>query len=125
MLAGRPQAGIKRALGRPAVGSGRAAGFELNEGSGLLRPGRDDAARAVVLEAARDQPDAIGEQGRRERIPGMALIGAPVKPEVEDPEAVDRAADREAEGLGHGLGQAPVRLATPRRGGGPPLFYTI
>ena len=74
MLARRAQPVIERDLGRPAVRFGSAAGFELDQRRRLLRPGRDDAARAVVLETARDEADAVGEQGRGQRIAGMALV---------------------------------------------------
>src|SRR5947207_807933 len=95
---GSLSARITRAPLRPAVRFDRRAGFELNQRRRLLRPSRDDAARAMVLEAARDEPDAIGQQGGSERVAGMALIFMPIKPEVENPAAVDIAADLQAEG---------------------------
>ena len=109
MLARRAEPVIELDLGGAAVGFAGGAGFELDERRGFLRPGRENPAPAVILEAARHQPDAVGEQRRCQRIARMALIDAPVKPEVEKPAAVDRAADGQAEGLGHG---------TPLRPGG-------
>ena len=79
MLARRPQPVIKDDVGGAAVGFGKAAGFELNQRRGFLRPGRKYPARPVVFEAARDKPHAIRQQCRGERVAGMALVFLPVE----------------------------------------------
>jgi hypothetical protein len=52
---------VQRDLGDADVGHGGGAGAELDHGVGLLDSGGDDAARPVVLEAAGDEVDAVGE----------------------------------------------------------------
>ncbi len=118
MLARRAQPVVEGHFGGPAVGFAMGTGFELDEGRRLLCAGREDAARAVVFEAARDEAHAVGEQCRGQRIAGMALIATPVKPEVEEPAAVDEAADLEAERLEQRLDHGP-RL---RAGGASPIL---
>ena len=101
MLARRKQPGIERDLGRAPVRLGVGAGFELHQRRRLLGAGRDDAPRPMVLEAAPDETHAVCQQGRSQRIAGMALVFTAVEPESEQPAAVDRATDLQAERLGH------------------------
>src|SRR3546814_19989897 len=55
------------------------AAIRPDEGVRLLRNGRKDAARAVILERAADEMDAIGQQRRGERVALIAGIGLAVK----------------------------------------------
>ena len=91
-------------LGVPARGDG-------DECVGLLDPGGHDPAGAMVLEAAADEVDAVGEQGRGQRVAGEARAVAALEAERTRRAAVDQAAAlRQAEGVmaaGHG---AWVRL---------------
>src|SRR4051812_24339863 len=66
--------------------------LELDQGTGLLRPRGHDTARSVVLEAAADQVDAVGEKRRGQRVAGEAAVGLAVKGEGERARAVDPAA---------------------------------
>src|SRR5262249_22460683 len=58
--------------------------------------------RAMELEAARDQPHAVRQQRRGQRVAGMTLVFLAVKTEADRPVAIDTPAMRKAEGLGHG-----------------------
>ena len=75
---------------------------ELDEGVGVFGAGGDDAARAVVLEAAADEGDAVGEEGGGDGVAAEGVDGASVEGELEGRVAVDAAAVVEAEGLAHG-----------------------
>ncbi len=84
---------------------------QRGERVGLFDAGSDDASPPVVLEAASHQGDAVGEQGRCKRIPGVAREGAAVEPERERPIAIDEPALEPAKGLaGHG---EPSSMASP------------
>ena len=113
MLAGRAQPVVKLDVGGAPVGLGEGAGFQLHQRRGFLRPGRQDAARAVIFEAAADQPYAIRQESRGQRVARMALILAVVETETQSLLAVDSAAARQTEGLRHGDGS--------RAGGGSPM----
>ena len=58
------------------LGSVRGSDADLDQGVGLLGAGGDDAARAVVLEAAPDQVDAVGQQRRGQGVAAVALVGS-------------------------------------------------
>ncbi|MCC2665808.1 MAG: hypothetical protein K0S35_3730 [Geminicoccaceae bacterium] len=96
VLAVGDQPVVQLDLGSPDVGLGTAAATELDQRVGLLRSGRDDAARAMVLEATSDQMNAVGEQGRGERVAGEALVARAVEGEAEPPPTVDPPALRQA-----------------------------
>ena len=102
MLAYCAQSVIKRDVGGAAIGFGEAAALQLDQRGGFFRPGRENAARPVVFEAARNQPHAIRQERRGERVAGMALISLAVKGKTQHPAAVDLAAGGKPEGLGHG-----------------------
>src|SRR3546814_11413739 len=59
---------------------------------GLLDAGGEQAAWAVVLEAATVEVDAAGEQRGGEGVAGEALVAPPIEGEAERPAAVDEAA---------------------------------
>ena len=99
VLRGRAQAVVEFDLGGAGVGLGIGAGLELDDRVGLVRAGRHHAARAVVLEAAADQPDAVGQEGRRQGVPSDAGVGTAVIGEIERPAPIDAAAAGQAKGL--------------------------
>ena len=105
--AGRGEAVVELDAGGAGVGQGVGAGLHLDDGVGLLRSRREDAARAVVLEAAPDHRDPVGNQRRGQGVTGIAAVLAAVEGEAERPAAVDAPA----------LGQ-PVGLAFHESGPG-------
>ena len=66
----------------------------------LLHPGAEEPAGAVVLDAARDRPHPVREQGGSEGISAVSLEAKPVEAEVHAAAAVDAAAADEPEWLG-------------------------
>jgi hypothetical protein len=60
-----------------------AGGDHIDQCARLFRAGRHDAARPVVLEAAADQPPAVGQQRRRQRVARQALHQLPVEAKAE------------------------------------------
>lgn len=92
---------IQLDLGRARVRHRVRAGFELHDGVRLVDARRHDPARTVVLEAARDEVHAVGEQRRRERVALEALIRAAVEREGERLCAVDAPACAESVFLAH------------------------
>ena len=101
VLALRLEAVVELGGGGARVRLAPGAGAQLDDRVRLLRAGREDAARPVVLERAADQRDAVGQQRRGERIAGMALVGAAVELEQQRLAAVDEAAGGDAVGLRH------------------------
>ncbi|MNM74839.1 hypothetical protein D3C81_866040 [compost metagenome] len=75
---------------------------QLHQGVGILPGHAQRAARAVVLERARQQPAAAAEQGAGDAVTGKALAGLAVELEVQRPLAVDQQA--------HGRGEASVAV---------------
>ena len=73
-------------------GSVRAPVRSSTSALGSSEPAGQDAARPVVFERAADQPDAVGEQRRSERVAGKARVAPAVERELERPGAVDEAA---------------------------------
>ena len=65
----------------------------MDEGVGLLRTRRHDAARTVQLEAAPDHVDAVGQERRCQRIARATQQAAAVEAEGDPPRAVDGAAE--------------------------------
>ncbi len=111
VLALRHQPVIQLDHGGAGVGLVPPAGPQLDQRVRLLRPGGEDAARPVVLEAAADQPDAVGQQGRGQRVAGMAFVALPVEPEAEPRRPVDQPA------LGQAMrGHRPLSAAGRRSG---------
>ena len=102
MLARCAQAVVKRDVGGAAVGLGKSAALQLNQRGRFFRPGREDAARPVIFEAARDQAHAICQQSCGERVAGMAFVFLSVEGEAQNLPAIDLAAGRKPEALGHG-----------------------
>ena len=97
------EAVIQLDLGGPRVRFGvRPARRDLHQGARLVLAGGEDAARTVVLDAAADEVNAVGQQRRRQRIAdeaGMAVAG---EAERHRPGPVDAAAGGEAKRLvGH------------------------
>ena len=74
------------------LGSARATLTEPHQRARLLGAGAEDAARPMVLEAPPDQPDAVGKQGGRQTVAGMALAGAAVEAKAQRPAAIDQPA---------------------------------
>ena len=56
------------------LGSDVTAGFELDQGARLFRARSDDAARAMILEAACDEPDAVRKQGGGQCVAAVAAV---------------------------------------------------
>ena len=81
----------------PGVRLGEPAAPQLHERVGLLGAGREDAARAMVLEAAPDQMHAVREQRRGERVAGIAFVADAVVSEAQRAPPVDAAAARPAD----------------------------
>src|SRR3546814_7682867 len=75
--------------GRPGVGLGPRAAAQGDQRAGLFDTGREQAARAVVLEAAAVEVDAGGEQGRGEGVAAETAVAFAVEGEGEGPAAVD------------------------------------
>ena len=115
--AGGPQAVVELDLGRAQVRLGARPGFQLNERVGLLGAGREDASRPVVLEAAPDQHDAVGQERRGQRIAGETRIGAAVEGEPERTGAVDPATFASAHRL-----RAHAPSPSPASGGAAPIL---
>ena len=109
VLACRDQPVLQLGHGRPAVGLGARPFAEPHERVRLLRTGREDAARAMVLEAAPDQPHAAREQRRGERIARVPLMVAAIEAEAERLAAVDQPARGQSERLGRARGRQRLR----------------
>ena len=103
MLACGAQPVIEENVGRAPVRLGEGAGFEPHQRRGLLDPGGHDAARTVILEAARDDPDPVRQQRRGQRVPRMPLVFPSVEAEPEHPPALDHSS----------FGQAKMRCHPP------------
>ncbi len=83
-------------------------GAEFDDGVRFLGAGRQDAARAMILERSPDEPHAVGEKRRGERVAGMAAERRPVEGEIERRAPVHEPARREPERLGcRGAAAAP------------------
>jgi hypothetical protein len=65
----------------------------------LVRSGGQQAAGAVILERAAHQVDAVGDERRRDRVAGIALVGLAVEGERQRAGAVDATAAGQAIGL--------------------------
>ena len=81
------------------VGIGGAAPAQLHQGVGFLGPGREDAARAMVFEAAPDQMNAVRQQRRGQGVAAEAPVRPAIEGEGEGAGAVDAAAGGQAMGL--------------------------
>ena len=73
------QAGHQFYLSHAGVGHGAGTVKQLHQGIGLLHPGAQNAARAVVFPAARHQGYTIGQQGRGQCVAGQPLKTAAVE----------------------------------------------
>jgi len=77
-----------------------AIGFsQRDERVGLLDAGAEDAAAAMVLEAASHHPDTVGKQRRRQGVARKARVGAAVEAKGHGPIPIDEAALELPEGL--------------------------
>ncbi len=72
VLALRGEALVELLRGRPLVRLEPGAFAQPDQGVGLFRAGGDDAARAVILEAAPDQNLTVGQQRRGQRVAVVA-----------------------------------------------------
>ena len=93
-LGGEPV--VKLDFGGAQVGLRERTRLQQDERVRLLRPGRHHPARPVVFEAAAEESHAVREQGRRERVAGMAGVAPAVETECEGARPVDPAAGRQA-----------------------------
>ena len=128
VLARGGQAFVQLDLGRARVRLGARAAAQLHERVGLLGAGAEDATRAVILEAAPDQMDAVREQRRSERVAGVTFVAGAIEGEMERPPPIDPAPAAQAVRLRmaiaevHGVSSAPEpttvrsRLAPLRAG---------
>ena len=92
VLAGGDETIVKLGGGGARVGLATRALPQLHQRVRLLRPRREDAARAVIFERPADQVHAVRQQRRRQRVAAMAAVGAAVEREGERLRAIDRAA---------------------------------
>ena len=88
-------------LGGAQVGLGPPVPPEADQRVGLLGAGPQDAARAVVLEAAPHHPHSVGEQGRGDAVARVALAGPSVEGEAQGPASEDEPAAVLPERLAH------------------------
>ncbi len=111
--AGGDQTCVQRLLRGAHVGDlGGFGGADLQDGVRLLGACGDDAARTRVFEAAANDVDAVGQQGRCQAVTGITLVGLAVEGEVQDLAAVDTAAAGEAIGLAHTFSPWPLTVDT-------------
>ncbi len=89
VLAGGLQPAVKLLYRRAHIRLRARAMTDRHQRIGLLRPGRPDAARPVVLERTPHQPDLVRQQGRGQRVAGQALQPLPVESEGYRSAAVD------------------------------------
>mgnify|MGYP001225621626 CR=1 FL=1 len=106
VLARRVQPVMKLHDGGARVRRGAAVAPQGDQRVGLGRSGAQDAARAVVLEAAADQHAAVGQQRRSQRVALEAGHRPAVEAERQRRRTVDRAALVETE-RGHRACSAP------------------
>ena len=71
----------KRHLGRHQVRHRGRTAADLHQPVGVLHPRRHDAARPVILKAAPDQVNAVGDQCRGQGIARVPLVGPAVEAE--------------------------------------------
>ncbi len=100
--AGRNESLIQLHFSRACVRHRVRAGFELHDRVRLFPPRRHDAARTVVLPAARHEVLTVREQRGRERVALVTLVLAAVEREVQYDRAVDASAAGESVFLAHG-----------------------
>ena len=86
------QTGIDKKVRGAGIGLEPAFRACADQGVGLFVTGAEDAPRAVLLEAAAHQADAVGQKRRGESVAGETLIGAPVEGEGDRLRAVDQSA---------------------------------
>src|SRR5258708_7791452 len=91
VLAGGDQAVAELGHGGARVGDAALPQSQLQERVRLLGASRINAARPVILEAAANQMDAVGDERRGEGVAGVTLIGDAVEDEVPGLAAVDAA----------------------------------
>ena len=70
-------------LSHARIGHGAGTVKQLHQGIGLLHPGAQNAARAMVFPAARHQRYAVGQQGRGQRVAGQTLKAAAIEGETQ------------------------------------------
>ena len=99
ILAFRAQALEKLDRRRPHVRVCPGAGTQLNQRVGLFRTAAEDAARAMVFEAAADQVNTVREQRRCKRIATVPEIAVTVEAECDLFTAVDTATRGESRPL--------------------------
>ena len=90
--AGGHEAIDQRNLRRFQIGFGVIALTQPHQRVGFFGSGGHDPTRAMILEAAPDQLDAVGQQGRGQRVAGMAAIFAPVKPKAQAARPINQSA---------------------------------
>ena len=78
--------------GGAGVGRGRRGAANVDQRVGLLDAGPPDAARPVILEAAADDRDVVGEQRRGDRVAGETRHSVTVEAEAQRARAIDGAA---------------------------------
>ncbi len=85
----------------------------------LLGAGAQDSPRPVIFERAPDEMKAVGDQGGRERVAGIALVIEAVEGEDERARTIDRTDACETKRLAHS--RRPARSFGPSGRGSPAL----
>ncbi len=99
ILACSHQAIVKLGGGGARIGLSAGALPQLDERVRLLRAGREDAPRPVILERAPDQMHPVRQQRRCQRVARMPAVPAAVEGERKQPIALDETAGRQARRL--------------------------
>ena len=115
----RLQALVQLGLRGLDVGHGVGAFLHLHQRVGLFRAGADQAARATVLEAARQAQLARGQQRRGQRVAGKARQRLAVELEADRPAAVDAGAGNVDAAGGHARSPRPWAFISASNSGLP------
>ncbi len=104
-------------LGGAQIGGEARAGPDADECIGLIRPRRQDAARAVIFERTPDEMHAVGEQGGSERIAGEAFVSLAVERKAQLACPIDAPTGLKAKGSAH-ASRIPWRASSGSAGVG-------
>ena len=102
-------------IGRDPPAHAPAPAIDGDQGVRLLRPGRQNAARAMVFERAPEEVHAVRQQGRRQRVTFESRVVSAVETKADFVAPDDAAAGVQAIWLAHGLLVAAMRSVTVSR----------